>query len=265
VSLRVLKHRLVFCALELKELKIMEKEIQPIDIILLTWNRKKLLKNTLQKIEERTKYPYNLIVVDNFSQDGTQDFLRKELERGFIKTLILNDENIGQTRAFNKAFDHVKSETFIVTQDDLWPPDLKPCWLEQMNSLINKYPDHGAICMRVQRIPNVNFTDQGELTPCRSACPAYLRIQRRSDILKFPNKFGDRMFHEAALLQSLMHNIKKKCSFATNIWAHHSSYMEENKGYGNITGYLGYSAERNKVPSYKPFKRIDPKTNEPLD
>lgn len=243
----------------------MDQEKKPIDIILLTWNRISLLKKTLASIEERTRSPYNLIVVDNFSQDGTQKFLRTETERGFIKTLILNDENIGQTRAFNKAFDHVTSETFIVTQDDLFPPDLTPDWLEQMDTILRKHPDHGAICMRVQRIPNVNFTDQGELTPCRSACPAYLRIQKKEDVLKFPNKFGDRMFHEAAHLQNLMHNIEKKCSFTTNIWAHHASYMEPNKGYGKITGYLGYSAERNKVPAYKPFQRIDPKTNAPVN
>ena len=242
----------------------MNEEKKPIDIILLTWNRIGLLKKTLEKIEERTKSPYNLIVVDNFSKDGTQDFLRKETERGFIKTLILNDENLGQTRAFNKALEHVTSETFIVTQDDLWPPDLKPDWLEQMDSILREHKDHGAICMRVQRIPNVNFTDQGELTSCRSACPAYLRIQWLADVKKFPNGFGDRMFHEAALLQSLMNNIKKKCSFTTNIWAHHNSYMENNKGYGDLIGYYGYSAERNKVPSYKPFLPIDPKTNEPI-
>ena len=261
----MLNHRLVYCVLVLRDYKYMDTEKKPIDIILLTWNRIELLKETLAQIENRTRYPYNLIVVDNFSQDGTQEFLRQETERGLIKTLILNDKNIGQTRAFNKAFDHVNSETFIVTQDDLLPPDLKPCWLEQMDAMLRKHPGHGAICMRVQRIPNVNFTGQGELTPCRSACPAYLRIQYKADVMRFPNKFGDRMFHEAAHLQNLMHNIKKKCSFTTNIWAHHNSYMQPNKGYGKITNYLGYSAERNKVPSYKPFQPTDPKTNEPIN
>jgi len=236
----------------------------PTDIILLTWNRIGLLKETLAKIEERTKSPYNLIVVDNFSKDGTQEFLREETERGFIKTLILNDENLGQTRAFNKAFDHVKSEMFIVTQDDLWPPTLKFDWIETMKELLKSNPSQGAVCMRTQRIPNVDFTNQPDLTPCRSACPAVFRIQYRDDVKKFPNKFGERMFHEAAHLQNLMYNIKKKCSFATNVWAHHTGYDAENKGYGKFTEYYGYSAERNKVPSYKPFLPIDPKTNEPI-
>lgn len=240
------------------------KEQKAIDIILLTWNRLKLLKRTLQSIKERTQHPYRLIVIDNNSSDGTQDFLRKEIETGFIKVLILNDKNIGQTRAFNKGFAQVESETFIVTQNDLEAPDLKPCWLEQMDSLLKKNKGQGAICMRTQRIPNVNFTDRGELTPCRSACPACFRIQYKADVKKFPNIFGDRMFHEAAHLQNLMFNIKKKCSFATNIWAHHNSYMEPNKGYGKITDYPGYSAERNKVPSYKPFQKINSKTNEPI-
>jgi len=257
--------RNLFCALGKSDnnMEVQKKEKKPISIILLTWNRIELLKKTLTGIKERTKHPYKLIVVDNFSDDGTQDFLRQETKKGFIQILILNDINLGQTAAFNKAFAYVDSETFIVTQDDLIPPDLEPCWLEQMDYLLRKNKGLGGLCMRIQRVPNIHFDNENEITPCRKACPAYLRIQYKEDLLKLPNLFGNRMYHEDSHFQDLIQSIDKKCGFTTHIFADHCSYMKPNKGYGDRINYAGYNAERNKVPSYKPYPKIDPKTNIP--
>lgn len=237
---------------------------QTIDIVLLTYNRLECLKRTLKGIYERTKSSYRLIVIDNFSKDGTQEYLRKETLEGRISVLILNDSNVGQTAAFNKAFLQVESEIFVVTQDDLIVPDLEPCWLEQMTGLLKSKNSAGAVCMRIQRMPNVRFVPEDQLTLTRSCCPAYFRVQYSTDIRKLRGGFGNRKYHEASAMVGLMHSLEKKTYFATNIYADHISYMIPNKGYKKMTDYYGYNAERNKVPEYKPYPEIDPKTNKPI-
>ena len=60
------------------------KTIEPIDVILVTFNRLNFLKHTVKKIYERTRYPYRLWIVDNNSTDGTQHWLKAAKIQGFV-------------------------------------------------------------------------------------------------------------------------------------------------------------------------------------
>ena len=73
-----------------------------VTVVLVTYNRLKDLRGTLQAYEGQTCPPREVIVVDNHSTDGTVDFLREwEGEQGaFRRTVCLLPENIGGSGGF---------------------------------------------------------------------------------------------------------------------------------------------------------------------
>ncbi len=84
-----------------------------VGIVLLTYNQLDYTKDCIQSIMENTYYNYRVIVVDNFSKDGT-DVYFNHLADNKIK-YIRNDENwgfatgnnIGIRFCFNNHFDYV--------------------------------------------------------------------------------------------------------------------------------------------------------------
>jgi len=237
-----------------------------IDIILLTFNRRKMLQQTLESIWARTKTPYRLIVVDNGSNDGTVRFLHTLKRQKRIDELIEIKEPDGLCHAYNEGFKKVKSEYFVATQDDILPPDLKPDWLNQMLALLKRNKDYGAVAMRVARMINIRFKPKREINDARASCCAYFRIHKRSVVAKNDPPFGTRRgLTDDIEFKKLMRRLNLRAGFATNIWANHIGHSQQsNKGYGDFTGYLGYNRGRNNTKQLKPYPLVNPKTNIPL-
>lgn len=239
---------------------------KPIDIILLTFNRKKILQRTLEMIWARTKTPYRLIVVDNGSGDGTVKFLRTMKARKRIGELIEMKDNPGICAAYNEAFKYIKSYYFVTTQDDILPPNLKPDWIERMISLLRRNKDYGAVAMRVAKMINIKFDPNKEINDAKRACCAYLRISKKSVVAKNDPPFGEKRGNTDDIeFKKLMARFGLKAGFATNIWAHHIGHSQiSNKGYGDFTNYIGYSEARNKCKQRKPYPQVNLKTNVPI-
>ena len=70
--------------------------------VIVTYNRLKKLKNTLAAYENQITHPYELIVVDNFSNDGTSDYLKQwvTIPSKYKKKVKLLDENQGGSGGF---------------------------------------------------------------------------------------------------------------------------------------------------------------------
>ena len=60
-------------------------------IVLITHDRLAYTKRTLRDLWDTIQVPYHLIVVDNASTDGTQEYLSGLLERNRIDSMILNE------------------------------------------------------------------------------------------------------------------------------------------------------------------------------
>lgn len=245
----------------------MEK-LEDVDIILVTYERPQLLRKTIKMINERTRYPYNLIVVDNCSQDEeTNEILNVAQKRGDIQKRIRMEENLGLPSALNEGLKHVKSEFFITTQDDLIPPDLKPCWLERLVHLYKKYEDdYAGICMRIQRTARLNMDEDEELIYSPKSLPAVFRISRRDDFRNGVD-FGTRKHWEShSFAQTAKSILKKKTAMATKLIADHTGYMLDNKGFPiGKTDFHTYSGEaKMKQNVDKPYPDIDDRTHTPL-
>jgi GT2 family glycosyltransferase len=109
-----------------------------------TYNRLEFTKQAISSIVKYTSFPYVITVVDNGSQDGTQEYLKKLLEKEIIKNLILLEQNIGVAKASNiawlqepKALYYLKYDNDIVIQ--------KNNWLSALVSVIDAIPEIGVL------------------------------------------------------------------------------------------------------------------------
>jgi len=240
-------------------------------VCLLTCNRKEFSKKTIDGLVERLINPelLHLIVVDNYSKDGTVELLKKYEEDGVISKLILlgDEETVNIAAAYTMCFKHVESEYFFTMQDDIVIPKLEPDVFEQLIALMEKYPDVGSIGCRIQRIPNLQLKLANEdLIPARSALSAYCRVQRKSEVEKigeFP--FGTRDWDDIGFLNQIRTHLKKEGYWAKNLYCDHLGYMTENRGYPKGLKRMWGWNKRASDNKRKPYPKIDPDTNIPLD
>ncbi|AZR72017.1 hypothetical protein BBF96_00505 [Anoxybacter fermentans] len=89
-------------------------------IIIITRNRLGYTRLCLQSILKKTIYrPYEIIVVDNNSTDGTVEYLTDLKNRGIIEKLILLDKNYGAGYATNEGIKHAKGFYLIRSDNDM--------------------------------------------------------------------------------------------------------------------------------------------------
>lgn len=249
-----------------KEISKTTTKIKPIDIVLVTFNRLDFLKTTVKAIYHRTRYPHRLIVVDNASTDGkTQAWLKHARINGFVSEHVFLEENKGLAAGFSAGFKLVKSDYFICTQDDLIPPDLKPCWLERMYELFKKYEDdYAGISMRIQRIRHREVDENRELIESPTSLASVFRIQKKNEVEAIGG-FGKRPHWESTAFINRMAAIKKKFGVATHLYADHIGFMIHNKGFEKgFTDYHTYAEERVDQGDDQPYPDIDPISNVPI-
>ena len=122
-----------------------------VNIGMVTFNRLEFTKQAIDAVARFTNFPYALTVVDNCSQDGTQDYLKELKRRGVIKNLVLLAENIGVARASNVAWQqepeagyYLKLDNDIVVQ--------KPDWLNRMVQTVEAVPELAALAYNFEPV-----------------------------------------------------------------------------------------------------------------
>jgi rhamnopyranosyl-N-acetylglucosaminyl-diphospho-decaprenol beta-1,3/1,4-galactofuranosyltransferase len=92
-----------------------------IGVVILTLNRLKLLKITICKVLSQTYQPAEVLVVDNYSMDGTREFLDGENR---VTKLYLN-ENLGPAGGFHEGIKYFAEKTDVdyvwLMDDDFFP------------------------------------------------------------------------------------------------------------------------------------------------
>ncbi len=98
-------------------------------IIIPTYNNLELTQNCLESIWEHTPPGlYELIVVDNGSEDGTGEFLEDLTAAGRVR-LIANPTNLGYARACNQGARAARGEYLVMLNNDTLAT---PGWLEAL-------------------------------------------------------------------------------------------------------------------------------------
>lgn len=115
-----------------------------VNISIVTFNRLEYTKKCIESVLTCADYPHVITVVDNFSQDGTREFLNDLKSKGSIKNLVLLDENIGVAKASNIAWLSEPSSAYYLKLDNDIAIQKSP-WLTQMVETIEAVPVLGAV------------------------------------------------------------------------------------------------------------------------
>lgn len=254
-------------------------KLLPVSILMTSYNRLNLLKKSIESINERTFYPFRIIVVDNNSTDGSREYLKECKVLGKIFDHLFLPENVGQSMALNKGLDLINewearrpsNDLFVGTNEDLLAPKLSPCWLERLLHLFEKSEADGigGIALRIERSSRMDIDEEKDLIILQKSFPNVFRMIRRSDLKKLGDEpFGNlRHWDSHPLATKFQEVLKKKYALATNLYASHIGFELENKGYDpSDKSYFTYPGEEKlTVPKEKPYPEIDDKTLIPIN
>jgi GT2 family glycosyltransferase len=87
-----------------------------VSVVIVNWNRRDLLKSCLESLQKQTYRNFEIIVVDNASQDGSVEFTKNFFPK--IK-LITNKENLLYTFAQNQGLCQSKGEFILCLNNDV--------------------------------------------------------------------------------------------------------------------------------------------------
>ena len=109
-------------------------------VVILNWNTEGFLREFLpglirsvEKVEGA-----EVVVADNASTDGSMDVMKNEFPQ--VKTLLF-EKNHGFTGGYNKAFEQIDSEYFVLINSDI---EVTDNWLEPLVEWMDNHPECGA-------------------------------------------------------------------------------------------------------------------------
>jgi GT2 family glycosyltransferase len=126
-------------------------------LMMVTYNRLELTKQTLDNIFKNTKPPYNLVIVDNGSTDGTKQYLFELTEKYKSSDIKLvcqyNDENngiaIGRNQALLLANNTDETAWYATIDNDILVP---AGWLEECIAVLKASPKYGMIGVNMEGV-----------------------------------------------------------------------------------------------------------------
>jgi GT2 family glycosyltransferase len=111
-------------------------------IIIPCFNQIAYTKLCLQSIEKYTTVPYELILIDNGSTDGTQAFLEEYSRSRAGCNVILNKRNLGFAGGNNQGITAAKGDYILLLNNDVVVTE---GWLERLITHIESDPSIGMI------------------------------------------------------------------------------------------------------------------------
>jgi N-acetylglucosaminyl-diphospho-decaprenol L-rhamnosyltransferase len=119
-----------------------------VSLIVVTYNSAPLLPDFFAALATTKYAPYEVLVVDNASQDGTPQVLTADYP---AIRLIANRENLGFGRACNQGARAARGELLVFLNPDVF---VTPDWLAILVRRVAEYPDAAIIC------PTTLYPDQ---------------------------------------------------------------------------------------------------------
>jgi GT2 family glycosyltransferase len=130
-----------------------------ISVVVLNWNRKNLLRACLASLARQSVAPFELIVVDNGSTDGSAAMVRDEFASGmpFHLTLIENWENRGYCAGNNQGLASAKGRLVALLNNDA---EAEPGWLAALRSAFQEDSGVGMAASKILAYENSKRIDK---------------------------------------------------------------------------------------------------------
>ncbi|MGV7223971.1 MAG: glycosyltransferase [Nitrospinales bacterium] len=119
-------------------------DIPTVSLVMFTYNRIEYTREALDTLIKNTDYPFDLYIVDNYSTDGTREWLETfRLEYpDRIKDIRFNPTNEGLPGPTNDFWSRVDSELIGKVDNDTLVP---PGWLERLVEAHQKIPELAVV------------------------------------------------------------------------------------------------------------------------
>ncbi|MDK3156887.1 glycosyltransferase [Kamptonema cortianum] len=150
----------------------------PVSIVVLSYNRLADLRvNVPQLAEWCGEFGYELIVADNASTDGSQEYLAEAKSQFSVLQVVQNSENLGVGSGRNSGFRIANGRIILCLDDDSLP---QREFLADLPALFEAYPEAGLICPlvigKVDRVPdNYHGDEPAWVANFHGACHAFKR------------------------------------------------------------------------------------------
>jgi len=129
-----------------------------VSIIVVTYNRINYFKTFIKFLYRSTKYPFNLIVVDNGSTDGTREHILELEKEEKVHKHVFTTENLPLAKAFSSALGLIDSKFVVTVADDMIiSPELKHNWLDIFITKMNQDKSIGSINFTASRCRHDKF------------------------------------------------------------------------------------------------------------
>jgi len=122
----------------------MTPTLPQVSVISLTRNRREQISNLLHALRQQDYHPFEIIVVDNASTDGTAEFIIKEFPEVQLIRSSKNDGNYSYNLGVNAA----KGVYLLMTDDDGLP--MKSDWIRQVVMRFETNPRLGAVACTIR-------------------------------------------------------------------------------------------------------------------
>lgn len=115
-----------------------------VSVIIPTFNRLELLKQTVESVRNQTFKEYEVVVVNDGSDDGTAAWLGQQND-----LIVINQENSGIATSRNKGIKTSKGEWLaFLDHDDIWGPDK----LQTQVDFIKSNPEVSMVAVKHVRL-----------------------------------------------------------------------------------------------------------------
>ena len=109
-----------------------------VSIIIVTWNSEKHIRKCLECISNQTYRDCEVIVIDNNSQDGSVEYIKRHYPH---LTVIQNQKNLGFAKANNQGINIAKGEFILLLNPDVFP---EPPFIEELVKLLSQKTYFGS-------------------------------------------------------------------------------------------------------------------------
>jgi GT2 family glycosyltransferase len=129
-----------------------------ISVVVVNWNRRELLRACLASLARQSHPRFEVVVVDNGSQDGSAEIVL-ELAAAYPVPLrlIANSSNQGFCAANNQGFAASRSEMVALLNNDA---EAEPGWLEALEAVIRLHDDVGMAASKILVWENRQIIDK---------------------------------------------------------------------------------------------------------
>lgn len=129
--------------------------MQEVTVVIPNLNGEAYLRACLDSLQHQSAAPFSVIVIDNGSEDGSAELIRKEYPEVSLEVL---DKNYGFCKAVNMGIQMAQTPYVILLNNDTV---CEPTFVEALTEAIKKRPDCFSCASKMVQMQNPDRMDNG--------------------------------------------------------------------------------------------------------